>query len=124
MDIILAGDFNRYNRRWGGENVLPKRQGDADPIVDLMSDHSLHSLLSRSTSTWQNRRHESTIDLVLVSDELASAVVQCSIHATEHGSDHRAIRTIFDVASPDHTVSSPIDSCSRIRREIRSNRKL
>ena len=103
-DFILAGDFNRHDQLWGGEDVLPERQGEADPIVDLMSDHSLHSLLPRATRTWQNRRHESTIDLVLVSDELASAMIRCGVHATEHGSDHRAIETIFDVASPDHTV--------------------
>lgn len=104
MDVILAGDFNRHDQLWGGENVLPERQGEADPIVDLMSDHSLHSLLPRGTSTWQNRRHESTIDLVLVSDELASAVIQCGVYTTEHGSDHRAIETVLDVANPNHFV--------------------
>ena len=46
-----------------------------------------------------------TIDLVLVSDELASAMVQCGIHATEPGCDHRAIQATLHVASPDRTVT-------------------
>lgn len=69
-----------------------------------MNDHSLRSLLPRGTKTWQNQRHETTIDLMLASDELASAVIQCNVHVTEHRSDQRAIETAFDVAVPEHTV--------------------
>src|SRR5205814_9852265 len=28
----------------------------------------------------------------------------CKINETEHGSDHRAIETIFDITSPEHTT--------------------
>ena len=53
------------------------------PIMDVMYDQSLYSLLPRGTTTWQNHRNEITIDLVvLVSDELASAVSQCDIYVT------------------------------------------
>jgi endonuclease/exonuclease/phosphatase family metal-dependent hydrolase len=69
-----------------------------------MNDLSLRSLLPRGTKTWQSTRFESTIDLVLASVELASAVIQCRIHATEHGSDHRPIETTFEVTAPEHTV--------------------
>ena len=41
---------------------------------------------------------------MLASFDLASSVVQCDIHATEHESIHRAIATTFDVEIPDHVV--------------------
>jgi hypothetical protein len=41
------------------------------------------------------------MDLVLVSAELADEMVTCGIHPTEHGSDHRAIRTKFDLSMPE-----------------------
>jgi hypothetical protein len=106
VDVVLAGDFNRHDQLWGGEDVSRERQGEADPIIDLMSEHDLHSLLPRGTKTWQRGDHESTIDLVLASEELATSVVKCTVHTTEHGSDHRAIKTTFDVATPERVVEA------------------
>ena len=97
VDVILAGDFNRHDQLWGGDEVSQNRQGEADAIVDLMSEYALHSLLPRGTKTWQSGDRESTIDLILASEELATSMLKCAIHATEHGSDHRAIETTFDV---------------------------
>ena len=101
-DVVLAGDFNRHDQLWGGDSIATTRQGEADPIIDLMNEHALLSLLPRGTKTWQNGDRESTIDLMLASDELAATVLKCGIHNTEHGSDHRAIETEFDVALPKH----------------------
>jgi hypothetical protein len=84
--------------------VRPQRQGEADPIIDFMNKWSLESLLPRGTTTWQNGIHATTIDLMLASQELASSVLKCKIHDTEHGSDHRAIETSFDVDVPEHTI--------------------
>ena len=106
VDAIFAGDFNRHDQLWGGDNVSQDRQGEADPIIDLMSDYALRSLLPRGTKTWQNGNHETTIDLVLASEELASTVMKCAIHVNEHGSDHRAIETTFDVTTPDRAVEN------------------
>jgi Reverse transcriptase (RNA-dependent DNA polymerase) len=39
---------------------------------------------------------------MLASDELAATTLKCDVHNTEHGSDHRAIETEFDVALPEH----------------------
>jgi hypothetical protein len=41
---------------------------------------------------------------MLTSEELASTVIKCAIHETEHGSDHRAIETIFDIAVPERVI--------------------
>ena len=104
VEIIIVGDFNRHDQLWGGDDVSLTRQGEADPIIDLMNEFSLSSLLKRGTKTWhgggQNRDCESTIDLVLASENLTQSMVKCAIHGTEHGSDHCAIDTIFDAPWP------------------------
>lgn len=100
VEVVIAGDFNRHDQLWGGDNVSLDRQGEADPIIDLMSDFALSSLLPRGTKTWQGGEYESTIDLILASEEQAASTVKCAIHGTEHGSDHRAIETAFDVSVP------------------------
>lgn len=69
-----------------------------------MNEFALSSLLKRDTKTWhsggQSGDCESTIDLVLASENLTDCIVKCAIHGTEHGSDHRAIETVFDAPWP------------------------
>ncbi|KAH7460569.1 hypothetical protein FOMA001_g19559 [Fusarium oxysporum f. sp. matthiolae] len=103
-DVILAGDFNRHDQLWGGDDVTGRRQGEAGPIIDLMDEHGLLSLLPRGTKTWEGPGGESTIDLTLASAELADEMVHCGIYPTEHGSDHRAIQAEFDLAMPERTA--------------------
>ena len=102
---VVAGDFNRHDQLWGGQDVLVRqRQGEADPIVDFIGDFSLHSLLPRGVKTWARNGQESTIDLIFASDELAATLIKCKVHEVEHGSDHRAIETTFDIAPPERIV--------------------
>jgi hypothetical protein len=70
-DIILAGDFNRHDQLWGGDEVTGRRQGEAGPIIDIMDEYGLINLLPRGTKTWEGLGGESTIDLTLASAELA-----------------------------------------------------
>jgi hypothetical protein len=102
LEIIIVGDFNRHDQLWGGDDVSLARQGEADPIIDFMIEFALSSLLKRGTTTWhgagQNGDCESTIDLVLTSENLTESMVKCAILGTEHGSDHCAIETVFDAS--------------------------
>jgi hypothetical protein len=50
-DVILVGDFNRYDTLWGGDEVTGRRQGEARPIIELMGEYGLYSLLPRGTKT-------------------------------------------------------------------------
>jgi hypothetical protein len=100
VDVVIAGDFNRHDQLCGGDGVSLGRQGEADRIIDLMDEFALGSLLRRSTKTWHSGDYDMTIDLVLASEELAASTVKCRVHGTEHGSDHRAIETIFKVPVP------------------------
>ncbi|KAL3708712.1 hypothetical protein TMatcc_006696 [Talaromyces marneffei ATCC 18224] len=99
------GDFNRHDQLWGGDQISPVRQGEADALVDYMTEHSLHSLLLRGTKTWYSGDTETTIDLVLASTELAEEMVKCGIHYTNYGSDHQAIETEFDISVPDRPTT-------------------
>jgi ribonuclease HI len=100
VDVVIVGDFNRHDQLWGGDDVSLERQGEADQIIDLMNELALSSLLRRGTKTWHGGDYDTTIDLVLASDELAASTIKCAIHGTEHGSDHRAIETVFDISVP------------------------
>ncbi len=119
-DIILAGDFNRHDQLWGGDNVSPLRQGEGDLIVNLMDEHSLCSLLPRGTKTWRSGAAESTIDLVLASAELADQLLRCRIHPCDHGSDHRAIETAFDIAVEDRPMETRFLFKNALWTEIRT----
>ncbi|OQE33235.1 hypothetical protein PENNAL_c0902G07885, partial [Penicillium nalgiovense] len=76
VEIMITGDFNRHDQLWGGDDV---------------------SLLKRGTKTWhgggQSGDCESTIDLVLASENLTDSMTKCAILGTDHGSDHGAIET-------------------------------
>ena len=34
VDVLLAGDFNRHDQLWGGNDVSASRQGEADPSAE------------------------------------------------------------------------------------------
>ncbi|KAJ5865178.1 uncharacterized protein N7529_007094 [Penicillium soppii] len=101
VEIMIMGDFNRHDQLWGGDEVSSVRQGEADSIIDLMNEFGLSSLLKRGTKTWHGGGYsgdcESTIDLVLASENLTDSMIKCAVHGTGHGSDHVTIETIFDV---------------------------
>jgi hypothetical protein len=70
-----------------------------------MGEFSLHSLLERGVKTWTGKEgQESTIDLTLTSEELAAEMIRCAIYRIEHGSDHQAIETVFDIEPPERVV--------------------
>ena len=82
VESLIVGDFNRHDQLWGGDEVLLGRQGEADPIIDLMNEFALSSLLKRGTKTWhgggQSGDCESTIDLVLASGNLTDSMTKCN----------------------------------------------
>ena len=101
LDILILGDFNRHDYLWGGDKVSENRQGEVEPIIDLIANFHLQSLLPRGTPTWQRDDYETTIDLVLASSDISEARRKCEIYPIEHGSDHRAIVANFDIYVPE-----------------------
>lgn len=98
LELVIARDFNCHDERWGGDEVvLSARHGEARPILEMIEDLELDTLLPRGTITWENAVNQSTLDLMLTSYSLAESHLKCQIHQTEHGSDHRAIDTELDI---------------------------
>ena len=78
-----------------------KRRGEAKPILDMIENLFLISLLPSGTVARRQRDEELTINLMLSTAKLAEAMICCHIHNTQHGSDHLPIKTIFNLAIPD-----------------------
>lgn len=70
-----------------------------------MNEHGLYSLLPRGMKVWEGPDKESTIDLVLVTSELADEMVTCAFYPTDHGSDYRAIQIIFNIIMPERIMT-------------------
>lgn len=79
------------------EVALSARHGEAGPILEMMKDLELDTLLPRGRITWENAASQSTFDLMLTSYSLAESHLKCQIHQTEHGSDHRVMETELDI---------------------------
>ena len=103
LEIVVAGDFNRHDALWGDERVSEESQGAAEPIIEMMGEQGLISLLKSGIITRDQGGDESTIDLMLASQGLANFVIFCKIHDSDHGSDHLAIETRFNLEAPVQT---------------------
>ena len=57
---------------------------------------------------WQNGNYKIIINLILVSDKLASIIVKCMVYRTEHRFNYRAIKIIFNVVVLKHALKQRI----------------
>ena len=98
-ELILTGEFNRWNSFWGGNAIgSHSRQGKGAKLIEFMSDLSLVQLLQRGTQTYHSSSGtSSTIDLVFILERLSRDVLECKLHNTHYGSDHEAIESQFDL---------------------------
>ncbi len=102
LEVILAGDFNRWDKLWGGNPVASNsRQGEGWLIIDLIADLDLRLLLPQGTITYRGRRaqssHSSTLDLIFTTEKYATEVWICQPPETQHGSNHEAIESRFSL---------------------------
>jgi ribonuclease HI len=98
IELIIAGDFNRHDQLWGGDEVATTaRQGEALDAIELLHEFDLQSLLPRGTATFESHQGDSTIDLCLTTARLYEDRVCCRPYSSEYGSDHRAIETVFSI---------------------------
>lgn len=96
VEVLILGDFNGHDQLWGGDEILPARQGEADEIIEVLIEYSLSSLMPRGTKTWKGGDHETTVDLVLASNGLTDGLIKCGTLDTDHESDHSTIETVFE----------------------------
>jgi hypothetical protein len=116
--------LHRASRRSGGqstrdtrETMVDSRPNTAAPYIYILAKSCSLGAPGRAKSMHRlaDRRHESVSlllhrasrrsggqstrdsgNLVLASDNLTDSMIKCAIYGTEHGSDHRAIETVFD----------------------------
>lgn len=98
LELIRTGDFNRWDSLWGGNLIAAHSlQGEAEPLLDLISKLNLQSLLPRGTVTYSARSVSSTIDLIFTTARLAEEIDVCQVYERNHGSDHEAVHLRFSV---------------------------
>jgi hypothetical protein len=97
LEVIVAGDFYRWDPLWGGDDVAgTDRDGEGDPIIELMNDLELQNLVAREAITFERGQTQLTIDLFMATERRVDEVVSCRLLEHEYGSDHRAILAEFD----------------------------
>ena len=57
---------------------------------------------------WQNGNCKIIIDLILALDKLISIIVKYMVYGTEHGSDYKVIKIIFNITVPKHAIEQRI----------------
>ena len=70
-ELLIAGDFNRYDQLWGGDRV---KKDEGDELIELMDELGLQLALNWGTPTYENG---STLDLILVSARLHEDLFRC-----------------------------------------------
>lgn len=83
-----------------------RQQREGAPILDFISDLNLQCLLPRGTITYTTKSASSTIDLILGTEKLKEGLISCEVSESNHGSDHEAIDTKFEIEFRE-TVSQP-----------------
>lgn len=94
-NLIFIGDFNKHHPLWSGTLTLHRRASDAETLLSLMSAYGLQLGLPPGVAT---HRSGSTLDLAMVTADLAEAVVSCDA-SFGHGSDHQAVDLCLDLES-------------------------
>ncbi|KAM0712557.1 hypothetical protein Q7P35_000003 [Cladosporium inversicolor] len=74
------------------------RRNEGEQIIDYMQEAGLHSLLLTRTTTWEHQTldQESTVDVVLGSNDIRERLQYYRVHSIDYGSDHRPIALEVD----------------------------
>ena len=95
--LVVCGDFNAKHPDWG-VNTTSNQNGDA--LRDFLLEESLLQLFAPDEATWispgENSRAKSTLDLFLVSPQVAGGAALEILG--DIGSDHQAISILLEVS--------------------------
>ena len=112
LELILTGDFNRWDTLWGGNNIASySRQDEGQILINLMAELDLQLLLPQGTITYSGATSLGnaafTIDLVFSGTRLAEDRILYTTLDTNHGSNHAAIQTVFSMNISELPVITP-----------------
>lgn len=86
LEFILTGNFNRWDSLLEENQIASYgRQGEAEPLINLMAKLDLQSLLPRETVTYSTRNVFSTINLIFTTVRLAEKLDICKLFECNHG---------------------------------------
>ena len=66
----------------------------------FINKYFLQSQLLKSIKTWSNYKYESTINLMLLLNNLTEKINKCNIYKTNYESNHDVIKTIIKLELP------------------------
>lgn len=103
LEVFIAGDFNRWDQMWSGTQAITRaRQGEADSLIRMMKVVELQLLTPQGLETFLGLCGLSTIDLAFASEDLVEDLIKCKVLSTQHGSDHQAVETHFNINASDY----------------------
>lgn len=103
---MAIGDFNLHHPLWGGQHVVADRDERIQPLLMIMEELPLETLLepgliTRTGKGKDNKPQQSTIDLCLATPGLTERLTRCIIQEQlDFGSDHVPLEAIFDLRVP------------------------
>lgn len=106
-DQIILGDFNLHHEYWGGE-IAGRADAESDSLIDIIQEFQLESTLPTGTVTYDEKNHQSCIDLCYATPDIVNRIISSGIDNTmDHNSDHLPITTRLDITvrnQPPRTV--------------------
>lgn len=97
-EILILGDFNLHHPLWS-TTYRRSRSGMSavQPLLTIIQDYHLQILTEPGTMTHRWKEGESTIDLTITSEEVASCMIYCKVEPSlDCDSDHLPIDLTID----------------------------
>ena len=92
-----VGDLNLHHPAWGGIHISVTDRNLED-LLSVVEEYGLQLLLKKGSITYEEARHQSTIDLVFAIPFIAESLISCKVSQdNEYGSDHYPIIMRFNL---------------------------
>ncbi|KAI0570491.1 RNase-H domain containing protein [Pyrenophora tritici-repentis] len=97
--LVIHNVYNPPKTSSNRQSVLPQVADlESEDLIDIIGDCALHNTLSPGTTTYEEGRSQSTIDLCLVTTGLIDKVIKSEVdRGLDHNSDHLPISTTLDL---------------------------
>lgn len=94
---VVIGDFNLHHPAWGGIYITVTDRNSED-LLSIVEEYGLQLLLQKSTVTYKEAGHQSTIDLVFATPFIAESLISSKVSQdNEYGFDHCSVITRFNL---------------------------
>lgn len=89
-------DFNLHHLAW--REIGAKINNNFEIFLALVAQYSFHLLIKTGIITYNETRHQSTIDLIFISTIIFERLITCKILLNDkYGFNHRPILSLFNM---------------------------